>query len=62
MLDTPLEDWPITREVLNVAGEMKRKYDLDLAKYNAHTTANQTVSGVAKTLRKLMTALRAAQS
>lgn len=52
----------MTREVLNAAAEMKRKHDVDLAKYNAHLTANRTVSGISKTLRKLMAALRAAQS
>lgn len=61
MFDTPLEDWAITREVLSASAEMKRKHDVDLAKYNAHLTANRTVSGVSKTLRKLMAALRAAQ-
>lgn len=62
MLDTPLEDWPLTREVLNTAAELKRKHDLDLAKFTAHTTANRTVNGISKTLRRLMAALRAAQS
>lgn len=61
VLDSPLDDWPIIRAVLNEGTEQRVKHDEAIAKFNANLAANRIVTGVGKTLNGLMKAWAKAQ-
>lgn len=61
VLDSQLEDWPVTLAVLNEATDQRVKHDEGIATYNANLTANRVITGVGKTLNGLMKAWARAQ-